>query len=110
MCLGIPGQIVELLGGDEQLAKVEVTGVRRTINIGLLEDEGIAVGDWVLIHVGFAMSKIDEEEAAMALSSLRMMGQGYDDEIEALLASRVEAREHAAARDRLFAVREEAGA
>ena len=91
MCLGIPGQIVELLAGDEQLARVEVTGVRRTINVGLLEDEGIAVGDWVLIHVGFAMSKIDEEEAATALSSLRMMGQGYDDELAALLASRVEA-------------------
>jgi len=93
MCLGIPGQIVELLPGDEQLARVEVAGVRRTINVGLLEDERIQVGDWVLIHVGFAMSKIDEEEAAMALSSLRMMGQGYDDELEALLASRVEARE-----------------
>jgi hydrogenase expression/formation protein HypC len=97
MCLGIPGQIVELLSGDEQLARVEVTGVRRTINVGLLEDEGISVGDWVLIHVGFAMSKIDEAEAAMALSSLRMMGQGYDDEIEALVASRVEARQRAAA-------------
>jgi hydrogenase expression/formation protein HypC len=93
MCLGIPGQIVELLDGDEQLARVEVTGVRRIINVGLLEDEGIAAGDWVLIHVGFAMSKIDEEEAAMALSSLRMMGQGYDDEIEALLASRIAERE-----------------
>ena len=92
MCLGIPGQIVELLEGDEQLARVEVTGVRRTINVGLLEDEGVAVGDWVLIHVGFAMSKIDEEEAATALSSLRMMGRGYDDELSALLASRVEAR------------------
>ncbi|MBA3304140.1 MAG: HypC/HybG/HupF family hydrogenase formation chaperone [Acidimicrobiia bacterium] len=95
MCLGIPGQLVELLEGDEQLARVEVTGVRRTINVGLLEDEGIGVGDWVLIHVGFVMSKIDEEEAAMALSSLRMMGQGYDDEIEALLATRIEARERA---------------
>jgi hydrogenase expression/formation protein HypC len=92
MCLGIPGQIVELLDQDDQLARVEVAGVRRTINVGLLEDEGIATGDWVLIHVGFAMSKIDEEEAAMALSSLKMMGQGYDDEIEAVLASRIEAR------------------
>jgi hydrogenase expression/formation protein HypC len=93
MCLGIPGQIVELLAGDEQLARVEVTGVRRTISVGLLEDEGVGVGDWVLIHVGFAMSKIDEEEAAAALSALRMMGKGYDDELEALLASRVEERE-----------------
>jgi hydrogenase expression/formation protein HypC len=95
MCLGIPGQIVELLPGEEQLARVDVTGVRRTISVGLLEDDHIEVGDWVLIHVGFAMSKIDEEEAAMALSSLKMMGQGYDDELEALVASRVEARERA---------------
>ena len=87
MCLGIPGQIVELLDGHEHLARVDVTGVRRTINVGLLEDEHLAIGDWVLIHVGFAMSKIDEEEAAMALASLRMMGEGYDDELEALLAS-----------------------
>jgi len=95
VCLGIPGRIVELLDAEAQLARAEVSGVRRTINVGLLEDEGIGIGDWVLIHVGFAMSKIDEEEAAMALSSLRMMGQGYDDEISALVASRVEAREQA---------------
>ena len=87
MCLGIPGQIVELLPGDEQLARVEVAGVRRTINVGLLEDERIQVGDWVLIHVGFAMSKIDEAEAAMALDSLRMMGATYQDELDALEAS-----------------------
>ena len=87
MCLGIPGQIVELLGGEEQLARVEVTGVRRTISVGLLVDEGIAVGDWVLIHVGFAMSKIDEKEAEMALSSLKLMGQELDDELEAVRTS-----------------------
>ena len=69
MCLGIPGQIVELLD-HEHLARVDVSGVSRTINIGLLEDDGIGVGDWVLIHVGFAMSKIDEEEARLALASL----------------------------------------
>jgi hydrogenase expression/formation protein HypC len=96
MCLGIPGQIVEILDGDAQLARAEVTGVRRMINISLLEDEGLAVGDWVLIHVGFAMSKIDAEEAASALSALRMLGQGYDDELEALLASRIAERERLA--------------
>ena len=84
MCLGIPGQIVELVADNDQLARVEVTGVRRMINVGLLEDEGLALGDWVLIHVGFAMSKIDEEEAAVALASLRLMGSGYDDELEML--------------------------
>jgi hydrogenase expression/formation protein HypC len=57
-------------------------GVTRIINIGLLEDEDLKPGDWVLIHVGFAMSKIDEEEAALALASLQLMGQAYDDELE----------------------------
>lgn len=84
MCLGIPGQVVEFLPDNDQLARVEVSGVRRLINIGLLEDEGLEVGDWVLIHVGFAMSKIDEEEAAVALASLRLMGSGLDDEMEML--------------------------
>ena len=89
MCLGIPGQLVELLSTHEHLASVDVVGVRRTINIGLLEDEGMAVGDWVLIHVGFAMSKIDEQEAELALSSLSMMGQEYEDEIEAVRTSNI---------------------
>ena len=64
MCLGYPGQIVEMHPQHEHLAKVDVSGVGRMINIGLLEDEHLVPGDWVLIHVGFAMSKIDEEEAA----------------------------------------------
>ncbi|MEO6318096.1 MAG: HypC/HybG/HupF family hydrogenase formation chaperone [Acidimicrobiales bacterium] len=84
MCLGIPGQLVELDADNDQLARVEVAGVRRIINIGLLEDEILEKGDWVLIHVGFAMSKIDEEEAAVALASLKLMGSGLDDEMEML--------------------------
>lgn len=88
MCLGIPGQVVELLEQHEHLARVDVNGVGRIVNIGLLEDEHLAPGDWVLIHVGFAMSKIDEAEAAMALDSLRMMGGAYTDELAALDASR----------------------
>ena len=88
MCLGIPGQLAELIPDTEgQLAVVDVAGVRRKVNIGLLEDEVLGPGDWVLIHVGFAMSKIDEEEAAVALASLHLMGQAYDDEVEALRAS-----------------------
>jgi hydrogenase expression/formation protein HypC len=87
MCLGIPGRLVEMLSTHEHLATVDVVGVRRTINIGLLEDEGMKVGDWVLIHVGFAMSKIDEEEAELALSSLKMMGQAYDEELQAVATS-----------------------
>jgi len=90
MCLGIPGQVVELFGGHEHLAKVDVAGVRRNINIGLLEDERLELGDWVLIHVGFAMSKIDEAEAARAMEGLQLMGQAYDDEVEAVLGSRIE--------------------
>jgi len=88
MCLGIPGQLVEMLESHEHLARVDVNGVGRIVNIGLLEDEHLVPGDWVLIHVGFAMSKIDEAEAAMALDSLRMMGSAYTDELAALDASR----------------------
>ena len=86
MCLGIPGQVVELLD-HEHLARVDVSGVGRTINIGLLEDEDVQCGDWVLIHVGFAMSKIDEEEAHLALASLQMLGEVYNAEVDALFAS-----------------------
>jgi hydrogenase expression/formation protein HypC len=87
MCLGIPGQVVELLDEHEHLARVDVSGVGRIINIGLLEDEDVRCGDWVLIHVGFAMSKIDEEEARLALASLQMLGEVYDAEVEAMFAS-----------------------
>jgi hydrogenase expression/formation protein HypC len=89
MCLGIPGQLVEFMDEHEHLARVDVSGVTRVINIGLLEDEGLQRGDWVLIHVGFAMSKIDEAEAQLALDGLQLMGQAYTDEIEALNASRI---------------------
>jgi hydrogenase expression/formation protein HypC len=91
MCLGIPGQIVQLVDANDQLARVEVSGVTRTINIGLLEEDPPGPGDWVLIHVGFAMSKIDEEEAALALASLKLMGQPYGDELEAFWSSRIAA-------------------
>ena len=93
MCLGIPGQIKVFSDVHEHLARVEVSGVTRVVNIGLLEDEHLEVDDWVLIHVGFAMSKIDEEEAALALASLHLMGQAYDDELEAFWSSAIEARE-----------------
>jgi hydrogenase expression/formation protein HypC len=87
MCLGIPGQILEFSSSHEHLARVDVSGVTRVVNIGLLEDEHLEPGDWVLIHVGFAMSKIDEEEASLALASLQMMGQAYSDEMEAFRSS-----------------------
>jgi hydrogenase expression/formation protein HypC len=88
MCLGIPGQVIEMLD-HEHLARVDVAGVGRVINIGLLEDEKITTGDWVLIHVGFAMSKIDEEEAEQAMAGLQMMGEAYTDEMAAMAASTV---------------------
>jgi hydrogenase expression/formation protein HypC len=90
MCLGIPGEVVEVLPGQGDLAKVDVSGVRRVINIGLLAAEQVVPGDWVLIHVGFALSKIDEDEAAAALAFLESIGQAYEDELAALAESRIE--------------------
>jgi hydrogenase expression/formation protein HypC len=91
MCLAIPGEVVELLpGNDDQLALVDVVGVKRRINVGLLDGESIGPGDWVLIHVGFAMSKVDEQEAAEALRMLELMGQAFSDELQAVAESRIE--------------------
>jgi hydrogenase expression/formation protein HypC len=75
MCLAIPGKIVELVPEYENLALVEVGGVRRKIDLGLLQDDPAKPGDWVLIHVGFAMSKISEEEAAEQMRMLAMLGE-----------------------------------
>ncbi len=90
MCLGIPGQIVEFLDGTEHLAKADVVGVRRNINVGLVVEDGLDIGDWVLIHVGFAMSVIDEEEANASLQSLKMMGEQFDTEVEEIMRSGIE--------------------
>ncbi|WP_433236678.1 HypC/HybG/HupF family hydrogenase formation chaperone [Streptosporangium sp. CA-135522] len=90
MCLGIPGEIVEILPDHPDLAKVDVSGVRRAINVGLLENERLQPGDWILIHVGFALSKIDEAEARAALDFLEGIGQAYDDEIAALRESMID--------------------
>jgi hydrogenase expression/formation protein HypC len=75
MCLAIPGRIVEFSTEQAQLAKVDVAGVKRTINIGLLADEPLDVGDWVLIHVGFAMSKIAEAQARDQLQMIAALGE-----------------------------------
>lgn len=82
MCLGIPGQVVETVDAENYLAKVDVSGVRRTISVRLLADTGLKDGDWVLVHVGFAMARIDEEEAATTLAQLQKMGSEYDNELE----------------------------
>jgi hydrogenase expression/formation protein HypC len=83
---------VEIVDDDNRLAKVEVAGVRRTVNIGLLDDEagGVGPGDWVLIHVGFAMSKVDEDEARATHDALVRMGADYEQELEELKASVIE--------------------
>jgi hydrogenase expression/formation protein HypC len=89
VCLGIPGQIIELVDANDQLARADVSGVTRVINVGLLDEDQARPGDWVLIHVGFAMSKIDEREAELAMASLKLMGQAYEDELTALWESRI---------------------
>jgi len=92
MCLAIPGQIVEFTDEANRLARVDVAGVQRTINVGLLDADGTSVGpgDWVLIHVGFAMSKIDEDEALATRRMLERMGEDYEAELEELKASVIE--------------------
>jgi hydrogenase expression/formation protein HypC len=92
MCLAIPGQVMEVVDEDRRLAKVDVAGVQRNVNIGLLDadDGGARAGDWVLIHVGFAMSKVDEEEAQATLRLLEKMGEAYEQELDDLRTSVIE--------------------
>jgi hydrogenase expression/formation protein HypC len=84
MCLGIPGQIVEISDPAQLRAKVEVEGVRREVSIALIGLDGpdpARVGDWVLVHVGFAMAKIDEDEARETLDALKALGDLYEQEL-----------------------------
>ena len=92
MCLAIPGRIVEIVDEANRLAQVDIAGVRRTVNISLLDadDSTADCGDWVLIHVGFALSKIDEHEAAATLALLEGMGADYEQELDELRASVIE--------------------
>jgi hydrogenase expression/formation protein HypC len=92
MCLAIPGQIVEMVDDENRLALVDVAGVRRRVNVGLLDADGPGVGpgDWVLIHVGFAISQVDEEEARATRDLLERMGADYEQELEELKASVIE--------------------
>jgi hydrogenase expression/formation protein HypC len=90
MCLAIPGKVVEMVDPSKQLAKVEVAGVRRNVNVGLLSgDERPELGDYVLIHVGFALSKIDEGEAMETLRMLEGLGEAYTDELDQLKESSI---------------------
>jgi hydrogenase expression/formation protein HypC len=79
---------VQLVDEARSLAQVEVGGVRRTVNVGLLDD--VAPDDWVLIHVGFALSKVDELEARATLGLLQQMGEAYEQELEDLKASAIQ--------------------
>lgn len=86
MCLAIPGKIVEIVDAGNHIAKVDVGGVRRNINTAMLDESEARVGDYVLIHVGFAMSKIDEREAEETMRMLRELG-AYDEEVEQFTSS-----------------------
>lgn len=90
MCLGIPGQVVAIPPDGSHLARVDVAGVSRLVNVGLVEPDGVKEGDWVLIHVGFAMSIIDEDDARSSLALLKDMGQAWVDEVSSVRESSIE--------------------
>lgn len=87
MCLAIPGQVKEFVDETGHIAKVDVGGVKRNVNVGLVVDDGLEVGDWVLIHVGFAIQKVDEEEAAETYAFLKDLGEEFEQEMEELKGS-----------------------
>lgn len=93
MCLGIPGQVVDIVDTEAHLAKVDVNGVRRVISVRLLATDNpediLRVGDWALVHVGFAMAKIDEREAQLTLDQVQKMGADYTNEIDAFTSSEI---------------------
>lgn len=86
MCLAIPGRVVEIVDDAAQLATVDIAGVRRTVNVALLDAPDVAalLGEWVLVHVGFALSLIDEREALATLALLEEMGAAYEQELREL--------------------------
>ena len=92
MCLAIPGQVVEFVDEPHHIAKAEVSGVRRNVNVALLAEgpDAVGIGDWVLIHVGFAMSKIDEAEARATREFLLELGAPYLQEVQELENSAIE--------------------
>ncbi len=83
MCVGIPARVVELGLDRPHTAVVDVNGARREVNTIMVDDEPLAVGEWVLLHVGFAMSRIDAHEAEATLAFMRELGSVYDEEVEA---------------------------
>jgi len=85
MCLGIPAQVVELVDPELGIAKAELSGVRREISVALCPE--VRVGDWVLVHVGFALATMDEEQAKETLALLEQMGAAYEQELGEIRAS-----------------------
>jgi hydrogenase expression/formation protein HypC len=89
MCLGIPGRIVEITDAANYLAKIDVSGVQRSISIRLLAEDPPAPGDWVLVHVGFALATIDETEALLTLAAIEKLGDAYTSELDAFDSSAI---------------------
>ncbi|MCV7204281.1 hydrogenase assembly protein HupF [Mycolicibacterium peregrinum] len=89
MCLGIPGRVVDIVDVEAYLANVDVNGVRRIISVRLLADDRLRVGDWVLVHAGFAIAKIDETEAKLTVDQVQKMGAEYLTEIDAFISSTI---------------------
>jgi hydrogenase expression/formation protein HypC len=91
VCLAIPAQIVEFCDPERFLARVDVSGVRRVVNVALVSGgpDGVVAGDWVLVHVGFAISRVDEEEALATRALLEALGREYEQELEELRASAI---------------------
>ncbi|KAA8957066.1 HypC/HybG/HupF family hydrogenase formation chaperone [Mycobacterium sp.] len=87
--MGIPGRIVQISDAENYLATVDVSGVQRSISVRLLADDMPAPDDWVLVHVGFAMAKIDQAEALATLTAIQQLGDAYTSEIEAFDSSAI---------------------
>jgi len=92
MCLAIPAQIIEFCDPERMLARVDISGVRRVVNVALVSGgpDGIELGDWILIHVGFAIAQIDEQQALETRELLEQLGRAYEQELEDLEASAIE--------------------
>ena len=90
MCLGVPAQIVDFAKAAQNIATVSISGVNREISVDLMVDEPLEVGDWVLVHVGFALAKIDADEAAATLDQIkRLGGNTFEDELDSFTTSSI---------------------
>jgi hydrogenase expression/formation protein HypC len=91
MCLGVPAEVVDIPDADIPRARVAINGVERIVATDLLTDEGLVIGDWVLVHVGFALSRIDADEAAMTLDQIKRLGNNtFETELESFRGSAIE--------------------